>query len=251
MHSLTPCNDISAAPAAGQFNTTHWSVVMLAGQSQHPEAATALEKLCRSYWPPLYAYVRRAGHPPEDAKDLTQEFFARLLAKKHLQLADPERGRFRSFLLKSLQHFLINEWDRSQAQKRGGGQKVFSLDEAAAEQSYVQQAADQLSPEGLFDKRWAVTLLERSMEHLGADYAAAGKRELFDRLKSLLLTECTAESYRERAEPLGMSESAVKVAVHRLRQRFRETVRAEIAQTVATPSDVDEELRCLMAAMSG
>lgn len=236
------------AVSAREFNTTHWSLVLLAGQTQVPQAEAALEKLCATYWLPLYTYVRRAGHGPEDAQDLTQEFFSRLLEKKYLKLADRERGRFRSFLLKSLQHFLVNEWMRGQAQKRGGGQKAFSLDEAEAERLYLQQPADGLSPESLFDKRWAITLLERAMERLGADYAAAGKRELFDQLKGMLLAEGSAESYRELADPLGMSEGAVKVAVHRLRQRFREAVRAEIAQTVATPAEVNEELRCLMAA---
>ena len=249
--SLSEQNQTPVAPGAGHFNTTHWSLVLLAGQTQVPQAAAALDKLCSTYWSPLYAYVRRAGHGPEDAQDLTQEFFARLLEKKYLKLADRERGRFRSFLLKSLQHFLVNEWVRGQAQKRGGGKKNFSLDEAAAERSYLQQPADQLSPENLYDRRWAMTLLERTMERLGADYAAAGKRELFDQLKGLLLTEGSAESYRRLAEPLAMSEGAVKVAVHRLRQRFRAAVRAEIAQTVATADEVDEELRCLMAALAG
>lgn len=247
----TPQNERHAASGVGQFNTTHWSLVLLAGQSQAPFADAALEKLCRTYWYPLYAYVRRGGHSPHDAQDLTQEFFARLLEKNYLQLADRDRGRFRSFLLKSLQHFLVNEWVRGQAQKRGGGQKVFSLDEEAAERSYLAQPADQLAPESLYDQRWAMTLLERAMERLGADYATAGKEELFRQLKPLLLTEGSGESYRQLAGPLGLSEGAVKVALHRLRQRFRDAVRAEIAQTVATPEEVDEELRCLMTAMSG
>ena len=238
-------------PGAEQFNTTHWSVVLLAGQSQAPQADAALEKLCRTYWNPLYAYVRRQGHSPHDAQDLTQEFFARLLEKRYLKLATQERGRFRSFLLKSLKHFLINDWVRGQAQKRGGGQKVFSLDDEAAERSYLQQPSDQLAPESLYDRRWALTLLEQAMERLGTDYAAAGKRSLFERLKPLLTTEGSSESYRELSAPLGISESAVKVAVHRLRQRFRELVRAEVGQTVATPAEVDEELRFLMAAMNG
>lgn len=250
MSGPTP-NEKHPSSAVGQFNTTHWSLVLLAGQTQTPHAAAALDKLCGTYWSPLYAYVRRAGHSPEDAQDLTQEFFARLLEKKYLQFADRERGRFRSFLLKSLQHFLINDWVRGQAQKRGGGQKPLSLDETAAEQSYLLQPADDLSPEALYDQRWALTLLERAIERLGADYTAAGKREVFEQLKGLLLTEGSSESYRERAGPLGLSEGAVKVAVHRLRQRFREAVRAEIARTVATPAEVDEELRCLMAALGG
>jgi len=248
---LTEQGESHGASGAGQFNTTHWSVVLLAGKAEAPQAEAALDNLCRAYWYPLYAYVRRQGHSPHDAQDLTQEFFARLLEKKYLQLADRERGRFRSFLLKSLQHFLVNEWVRGQAQKRGGGRKVFSLDEVAAERSYLQQPSDQLAPESLYDKRWAMTLLERAMERLGADYAAAGKREVFEQLKGLLLSEGSGESYRQLAGPLGLNEGAVKVAMHRLRQRFREAVRAEIAQTVATPDEVDEELRCLMAAISG
>ncbi len=227
-------------------------MVLLAGQTQAPQADAALESLCRTYWNPLYAYVRRQGHNPHDAQDLTQEFFARLLGKKYLALATRERGRFRSFLLKSLKHFLINEWARGQSQKRGGGREIFSLDDEAAERSYLlQPAADQLAPEILYDKLWAMTLLERAIERLGGEYASKGRRELFDQLKPLLLVEGGGESYRKAAGVLGLSEGAVKVAVHRLRQRFREAVRAEIAQTVATPAEVDAELRCLMAAMSG
>jgi RNA polymerase sigma factor (sigma-70 family) len=227
-------------------------LVLLAGQTKVPQADKALESLCRTYWSPLYAYVRRQGHSPHDAQDLTQEFFARLLEKKYLALASRERGRFRSFLLKSLQHFLVNEWQRGQSQKRGGGCEIFSLEDEAAERSYLQQpAADQLPPESLYDKLWAMTLLERAMERLGGEYAATGRRELFDRLQPLLLTEGTGDSYRQAAGVLGLSEGAMKVAVHRVRQRFREAVRAEIAQTVATPAEVDEELRCLVAAMSG
>jgi len=157
---------------AGEFNTTQWSMVLLAGQTQAPQADAALESLCRTYWSPLYAYVRHRGHSRHDAQDLTQDFFARLLGKKYLKLASRERGRFRSFLLKSLKHFLVNEWVRGQSQKRGGGQVVFSLDDEAAERSYLQQPADQLAPESLYDKLWAMTLLERAMTQLGAHYAA-------------------------------------------------------------------------------
>lgn len=248
---LTPPCESHSSSGSGQFNTTHWSAVLLAGQSQAPQAAMALNDLCRTYWYPLYAYVRRHGHSPPDAQDLTQEFFARLLEKKYLKLATQERGRFRSFLLKSLKHFLVSEWVRGKAQKRGGGQKVIPLDEAAAEITYQQEPAGTLAPESLYDKLWAMTLLERAMERLGEIYAATGKQKLFDRLKKLLLSEGSGECYRELAGPLGLSEGAVKVAVHRLRRRFRDVVRAEIAQTVATPAEVDEELRCLMTAMSG
>jgi RNA polymerase sigma factor (sigma-70 family) len=236
-------------PGGGQFNTTHWSVVQLAGQPEAAQAGAALEQLCRSYWYPLYAYIRRKGYSPHDAQDLTQEFFARLLDKNYIRLAKRERGRFRSFLLKSLNHFLVNEWVRNNAQKRGGGHELLSLDEESAERIYQQEPTDGLGPENLYDKRWAVTLLERAMDRLGKDYAHAGKQELFNQLKGLLLTECTGESYRALTGPLGLTEGAVKVAVHRLRSRFRGAVRAEVAETVATPGEVDEELRCLMAAL--
>lgn len=239
------------ASGIGRFDTTHWSVVLAAGAQETTQAGAALETLCRTYWYPLYAYVRRKGHGPEDAQDLTQEFFARLLAKDYLRLADRERGRFRSFLLKSLQHFLVNEWVRGQARKRGGGEKPIPLDEALAERLYLQEPAAALPAESLYDKRWAVTLLDRALERLGADYAAAGKRGLFDQFKGLLLTEGSGEIYREKALQTGMSEGAAKVALHRLRQRFGGAVRAEIAQTVATPAEVEEELRCLLSAMSG
>ncbi len=249
-----PSDETSGVPGtehARCFQTTHWSVVLAAGQLVTPQAEAALETLCRIYWYPLYAYVRRQGHPPEDAQDLTQEFFARLLEKEFLKFADQARGRFRSFLLKSLQHFLVNEWVRGQAQKRGGGQQILPLDEESAERIYQQEPSASLAAQSLYDKRWAVTLLDRAMERLGADYAAAGKRDVFDHLKHLLLTEGSGEIYHEAAHQSGLSEGAVKVAVHRLRQRFRAAVRAEIAQTVATPEKVDEELRCLMTAMSG
>lgn len=250
--SFLVTNDEQASPGGPEeFNTTHWSMVLLAGQSQAPHADAALERLCRTYWNPLYGFVRRQGHNPHDAQDLTQEFFARLLEKKYLALADPERGRFRSFLLKSLKHFLVNEWERGQSQKRGGGREILSIDDNAAEQSYRQQPAEQIAPDSLYDKLWAITVLERAIERLGGDYAATGRRALFDQLSPMLLTAGTGESYREAARPLGMSEGALKVAMHRLRQRFRDIVRAEIAQTVATPGEVDGELRCLMAAMSG
>jgi RNA polymerase sigma factor (sigma-70 family) len=248
--SATPQHDGVTPAHVAQFNTTHWSVVMLAGETEAPEATAALNTLCHTYWYPLYAYVRRRGHSPEDAQDLTQEFFARLLERKSLKMAAQERGRFRSFLLKSIQHFLINEWVRGQAQKRGSGQKLFSLDEKAGERTFLQEPSTDLPPECLYDKRWAVTLLERAMQQLSADYAAAGKQEVCDRLKVLLLKEGSAEIYRELGAALGMGEGAAKVAVHRLRLRFREAVRAEIAQTVATPAEIDEELRCLMTALS-
>lgn len=235
---------------AAHFNTTHWSVVLLAGQSEAAKAEEALDQLCQSYWFPLYAYVRRKGHSPHDAQDLTQEFFARLLDKNYIRLAKQERGRFRSFLLKSLNHFLVNDWVRDQAQKRGCGQKLLSLVEEAAERLYLEDPANQLAPEAIFDKKWAVTLLERAMNRLAADYSAGGKAELFDGLKGLLLVEGSAEACGKLAVRLRMTEGAVKVALHRLRHRFGEVVRLEIAQTVASPAEVDEELRALVTVLS-
>lgn len=236
---------------AGCFQTTHWSVVLAAGQTGAPSAEAALENLCKTYWYPLYAYIRRQGRNPHDAQDLTQEFFTRILEKRYFRFADRERGRFRSFLLKSLQHFLVNEWVSGQAQKRGGGAQFILLDDESAERIFQQELAVSVSPERLYDKRWAITLLNRAMDRLGADYAASGKGELFEQLKSLLLAEGSVEIYREMSAQSGLSEGATKVAVHRLRQRFRDAVRAEIAQTVATPAEVDEELRWLMTSMSG
>ena len=232
------------------FNTTHWSVVLKAGDSRVDGSEAALETLCVTYWYPIYAFVRRKGHSPHDAQDLTQDFFARILDKKYFKLAAQERGKFRSFLLKSLSYFLINDWVRGQAKKRGGGQVLLSLDHESAERNFQQEPAVELPPESLYDKTWALALLERAMEKSGADYAAAGKGELFGQLKCFLLNEGSAEAYREVALSMNMEEGAVRVAAHRLRQRFRETVRAEIAQTVATPAEIDEELRCLISALS-
>lgn len=232
------------------FLTTHWSVVLQAGQDDLSKAEAALETLCRTYWYPLYAFVRRHGHAPHDAQDLTQSFFERLLERRDLRLADQTRGRFRSFLLSSLKHFLVNEWARGQARKRGGGQPLLSLNEAAAEQIFQQEPATQTPPESLYDKRWAITLLERAMDRLEADYARSGRGELFTRLRPWLLAEVTGDTYRELAGPLRMNEGALKVALHRLRQRFRDTVRDEVAQTVSSPEEVDEELRCLMASLN-
>jgi RNA polymerase sigma factor (sigma-70 family) len=239
------------APLEGsQFNTTQWSMVLLAGQPQIAHAEAALENLCRTYWKPLYAYVRRQGHGPQDAQDLTQAFFARLLEMQYLSLASKERGRFRSFLLTSLKHFLINDWVRSQAQKRGGGHTVIPLDEASAEQCCSQHTSQTLAADSVYDQKWALTLLESAMDRLREEYAAAEKGTLFDQLKPMLLAGGSAETYRTLASSLGMSEGAVKVALHRLRKRFGDMVRLEVARTVASPADIDDELRCLHAALS-
>jgi RNA polymerase sigma-70 factor (ECF subfamily) len=236
-------NRDSVPPGARQFVTTHWSVVVRAGG----KSAAALEKLCQTYWYPLYAYVRRQGHSPEDAQDLTQEFFAKLIAKHYLGDVDRSKGKFRSFLLASLKHFLANEWDKAHAQKRGGGQTIVSLD---AETRYKLEPADNISADKIFERRWALTLLDEVLKRVREEYAADGKTKLFDQLKVTLTGERSTIPYAELGAQLGMSGGAVKVAVHRLRQRYRDALRDEIAETVAGPEEVEEELRQLFAALS-
>ena len=214
---------IHSHPSGGgdaQFNTTHWSVVLLAGRSQNSQAESALESLCRSYWYPLYVYVRRKGYSSDDAQDLTQDFFTRLLEKNYFKLAAPGRGRFRSFLLKSLNHFLVNDWVRQKAQKRGGGQSVISMDEEDAERLYQRETASPASAENLYDKRWALALLDGAVKRLRTEYSRAGKGDLFDCLRELILTEASGERFHAIGAALGMNEGAVKVALHRLRARF-------------------------------
>jgi RNA polymerase sigma-70 factor (ECF subfamily) len=234
---------------AGRFATTHWSQVLAAGRGGSPGSRQALEALCEAYWYPLYAFVRRSGHPPEDARDLTQAFFARLLEKDYLQAADPERGRFRSFLLAAFKHFLSQERDRATAQKRGGGRPVLSLDFAAGEDRYRLEPAHHLTPERVYERRWALMLLDRVLQHLREEFTRSGKAELFDRLGVFLTGEDGVPAYRQVAQECGLSEGAVKVAVHRLRRRFRDALLAEIAQTVADPADAGAELRGLFDAL--
>jgi len=207
--------------------------------------------LCGNYWYPLYAYVRRQGHNPHDAQDLTQAFFARLLEKNYLADVQREKGRFRSFLLASLKHFLANEWDRERALKRGGGRKLIALDEDSAESRYKLEPKDDLSADKIYERRWALTLLDQVLSKLRTEFEADGKTQQFDTLKDYLASGRTSVSYARAAERLGMNEGAVKVAVHRLRKRYRELLRAEIAQTVATASEIDAEIRYLFAALSG
>jgi len=237
-------------PRRSDFTATHWSVVLAAGSSSSPDSQAALEKLCQTYWYPLYAYVRRCGRSPQDAQDLTQEFFARLLAKNYLSHADRDRGKFRNFLLTSLKRFLVNEWEKARAQRRGGGQPVLSWDAAASETRYCAEPADNSTPEKAFEKRWALTLLEQVLARLRDDFSASGKAEQFERLKILLWGEKGAPAYAEIAAKLGLSEGALKVAVHRLRQRYRELLREEVAHTVASPAEVDEEIRHLITIIS-
>jgi RNA polymerase sigma factor (sigma-70 family) len=235
----------------GRFVTTHWSLVLAARNGDPTSARMALEKLCRAYWYPLYAFVRRSGQSPHDAEDSVQGFFAVCLEKNYLGAADKEKGRFRSFLLVALKRFLAKEHDKSQARKRGGGEKPIALDGLTAEQRYALEPAEQLSADKLFERRWALTLLEKVLSRLRQEQAAAGKLEAFEQLKEFLLAGGRGTPYAELAARLGISEGAVKVAVHRLRQRYRELLEEEIANTVASPQEVEEERRYLLAVLSG
>lgn len=248
MSDNTPTS--STPPGAGRFATTHWSVVLAAARPASPRYHDALGTLCRTYWFPLYAYLRRQGYDSHQAEEYTQAFFARMLEKRGLRLADPKRGKFRSFLLAALKHYLANELDRAQAQKRGGGRKVLSLDFENAESQYALEPSHQLTAEKLFERSWALTVLERTMARLQAESAGANKQKLFDRLKVYLTGERSSVSYRDVAAELDITEGAVKVAVHRLRRRYRELLRDEIAQTVTTEEQVDEEIRDLFAALA-
>lgn len=239
-----------ACSVSAQFTTTHWSVVVGAGQHNNSECATALEILCRTYWRPLYAYVRRRGYESHDAQDLTQAFFGRLLEKDYLRAVDRKKGKFRSFLLAALEHFLANEWRRANTQKRGGGVAFISLDDESAEVRYTQASAANLSAERIFEQQWAAALLEQVLGRLRAEYTANGRASLFEALKIFLTGEKRAVSYAELAAQLATTEAALKMAVSRMRQRYGELLRAEIANTVSRPEDVDEELRSLFAALS-
>lgn len=232
------------------FATTHWSVVLAAGHASSPDSQASLERLCRAYWYPLYACIRRRGYSSQDAQDLTQGFFALLLAGNYLARADRERGRFRTFLLTAFNNFLHNEHDRVIALKRGGGRELVSWEQNVAEGRYAQEPATGLSPEQLFEKRWAATLLERVLERLRGEFDQTKPRELFDQLKAHLWGEDEAILYTQLAGHFAMTVSALKVTVHRLRRRYRELVREEIAQTVADPAEIDDEIQYLIRVMS-
>ncbi|HUY35733.1 MAG TPA: ECF-type sigma factor [Pirellulales bacterium] len=232
-----------------EFATTHWSVVLAAAERGTPRSQAALARLCETYWFPLYAFLRRQGSATHDAEDLTQAFFARVLDKNYLADVDRRRGKFRSFLLASLRHFVANERDRARAKKRGGGRCTLSLDFPSAEKRYTLEPVDDLTPERLFERQWALELLSRVLERLQTELTAAGKAAWFDALKPLLTADSHTPPYARVAERLGQSESAVKVAVHRLRRRYRRLLRDEVAQTVADPAEIDDELRQLVAAL--
>jgi RNA polymerase sigma-70 factor (ECF subfamily) len=244
--------DASSQPTpAGVFATTHWSVVLAAGRSDSPDSQAALETLCRAYWYPLYAYVRRRGCTPEDAQDLTQEFFHRLLASDWIARAERTKGRFRSFMLAGLQNFLSNEWQKGQRLKRGGGRDVIHLDAMAAEERYQFEPTDDASADKLFERRWALTVLNHVLERLQAEQTAAGTAPRFEIMRGVLLDEPHQDGYAALAQRFGVTESTVKSWVYRLRQRYRELLYEEVAQTVGSREEVADELRHLFRVVSG
>jgi RNA polymerase sigma-70 factor (ECF subfamily) len=232
------------------FATTRWTVVLAARGRNTPQADVALEELCRTYWYPLYAYVRRQGHSREDAEDFTQAFFARLLEKNYLEGISSTGGKFRAFLLVAVKRFLANEWDRANCQKRGGGVVLFSLDWQDADTRYQIDPPDAVSPDKLYDRAWAITVLEHVIIRLQDEHAADGKAALYAQLKPFLMAGKDALSYGQAAATLQMPEGTVRVAVHRLRRRYRELLREEIAQTLSDPTLADEEMQSLFAALS-
>ena len=232
------------------FATTRWTVVLAAGDRSTPQADIALEELCRTYWYPLYAYVRRQGHSREDAQDLTQAFFASLLEKNYLEKIRSDGGKFRSFLLVAMKRFLANAWDRANSQKRGGGVIPLSLDWQDADTRYQINPTDNVSPDKLFDRAWAVTVLERVITRLRDENNAENKAALYEQLKQFLMVGKSEISYVEAAKTLQMSEGSLRVAVHRLRKRYRELLRDEIAQTLSDPAHADEEMQVLFRALS-
>ena len=240
---------LNEASAPQWFVTTHLSVVLAAWRGDSTRAHAALEKLCRNYWYPLYAFVRRLGNSAHDAEDLVQGFFAVCLEKNYLGAVEQGRGRFRSFLLVALKRFLANEWDKQRAQKRGGTRAIVELDSLTAEQRYALEPPEQLTADRLFDRRWALTLLERVLRRLADEQSSAGKSEQFEALKECITAAGRGTPYAKLASQLGMSEGAIKVAVHRLRQRYRELLEEEIANTVARPEEIEEERRELFRAL--
>jgi len=232
-----------------RFETTHWSVVQAAGSDASTEARVALTTLCETYWTPLYWFARRHSHTPDAAQDLTQAFLTEFIEKFRVRAASPERGRFRSFLLGSFKHFMLNDAQARRAEKRGGGVPSLSLEFDTAEGRYVLEPPDARTPEAIFDRQWAMTVLDLGLRHLAREATDEGRGLEFELLKPSLLGESSDGGYAAVAHALGITEGAVKVAVHRLRRRFREMVRQEIAQTVATEHEIDEEVKYLLAAL--
>jgi RNA polymerase sigma factor (sigma-70 family) len=249
-HAATILASMSSTTSGdSQFHTTQWSLIVAAAGQEGEASKAALADLCQAYWYPLYAFLRRRGNDAEDARDLTQGFFATLLEKGYLADADPERGRFRSFLLTAVARFASKEHERATAKKRGGGRSILPIDFGEGEARYQREPADNWTPERIFERRWALTLLDRTLARLRQEHAAADKLDHFEALKVFLTGEAGAPPLRQVAEQLEMTEGAVKVAVHRLRQKYRELLRAEISQTVAAQEDVDNELSLLLTAL--
>lgn len=246
-------SDLNIANFRGEreFRTTHWSVVLAAGDSRSPECTDALEKLCQAYWYPLYAFARRQGYDPEAAKDLTQEFFSRLLTNDGLETVDRSKGKFRSFLLASMKNLMANERKRAHRQKRGGGSAHFSLDAAVAENRYQLDPLDEMTPERIFERRWAETVIDSVTRRLQEEFVQAGMARRFEELKVFLLADEEPASYAEIARRLEMSEGAVRTAIYRVRQRYGELFRAEIAQTVSGLSEMEEEIRHFLGVLAG
>jgi len=233
-----------------QFTTTHWSVVLAAADHTSSDVSDALAELCRTYWYPIYAYVRRKGYEVADSQDLTQEYFARFLEKNYLGVVDRRKGKFRSFLLASLEHFLAKEWTKNHRLKRGGGKVIIAWDAFKAEERYALEPPDNWTAERIYERRWALTVLEQAMAALAAEYSSAGKTELFEELRPFISGDDDDISYGDLAQRLEMSEGAMRVAAHRLRQRYAESVRAEVGRIVQRPEEVEEELGNLFAALS-
>lgn len=236
-------------PRALKFPTTSWSLVLAAAANPTTDSRASVAALCKIYWPPIYAFIRRKGCSREQAEDLTQAFFVALLEKDYLGDADRGRGRFRTFLLAAVKHFLSNEWDKAHAGKRGGGLKAVPIDLVEAEAWYMPEAVEPRTPERLFERRWALSLLDQVMVKLRAEYAQTGKSEHFTRLSPLLDGDPEAQSYEALATQLGATVGALRVALHRMRRRYRDLLRAEIAETVSTQAEIDDEIRFLLAAL--
>jgi RNA polymerase sigma-70 factor (ECF subfamily) len=241
----------SYSSGAGQheFATTHWSIVLAAGDVARPRADEALAQLCENYWYPLYAYVRRRVSDVHEAQDLTQAFFEQLLERRAVEKADPDRGRFRAFLLTACKRFLVNEWHKGRAQKRGGGRRPLSLDFESGESKLSLTAVDALTPEEIFEREWAIALLERVMEWLRAEYTAKQRQRYFETLKAYLAGSPKDGSFAAAARALGISETTAKVATHRMRKRYRELLRDEIAQTVERAEQIEEEIQDLFVVL--
>jgi RNA polymerase sigma-70 factor (ECF subfamily) len=247
---MKPAPESEATRFRGNFVTTHWSVVLKAGDGVSPLAAEALEQLCRHYWFPLYVYVRRQGFMPPEAQDITQGFFHQLIEKEFLKDVDPGKGRFRSFLLAAIKHYILNQRKHAGRLKRGGDQVMVPFDAGEAETRFRAEPATESTAERAFDRRWAMTVMELGLQRLGNEFVDAGKEPLFLALKKFVATEAEPGEYGELAPGLGLTKSGVGVAVHRLRQRYGELIRAEIANTVAQPLEVDEEMRYLLGLLA-